>query len=134
MSTAWADLESEFQVGEIGPGVAEVYAGTLLVGVITWNPNRRATRFYVTHAHGGSAVPCTNRQEALELLAAQHEVTRHLVRTVRAIRPASEGSRITTQQYAWDQGYNAALRDVERVLAAATGPAPAGEGYTAITH
>jgi hypothetical protein len=115
-------------------GVAEVYMGELQVGMITWNPDQMTSLFYATYANGDDTIPCANREEALNLIQAQHAVVQRLARSVRSIRPASEAPQQDPRGVSWDFGYNTALRDVEKVLREAVGPALAGEGYTAITE
>jgi hypothetical protein len=123
---------------EIGPGVAEVYAGELQIGMITWNPESlqvlpASTRWFATYANADETVPCADRAEALECLRLQHAAVQRLARSIRSIRPASEAPQQDPRGISWDFGYNTGLRDVERILREVVGQAPAGEGYTAIT-
>ena len=119
---------------EISTGVAEVYADTLQVGLITWNPGQMTSPFYATYANGDDTIPCGSREEALNLLQAMHSVVQRLARSVRSIRPATEAPQQDPRGISWDFGYNTALRDVEHVLREVVGQAPEGEGYTAITR
>lgn len=120
---------------EISSGVAEVYAGELQVGMITWSPNPVSgiiSTWYATYANGDETVRCASRGEALESLRLQHAAVQRLARSIRSIRPASGVA--SGLQLMHDAGYNTALRDVERLLQEVVGLAPEGEGYTAITH
>lgn len=128
MNTTPNDLEMR----ETGTGVAEVYAGDHQVGMITWNPGQMTSRWYATYANGDETADCDNRYEALEHLRLQHAVVERLARSIRSIRPAPEVGH--GPQKLVDQGYNNALRDVERLLQEVVGRAPEGEGYTAITE
>lgn len=118
----------------ISPGVAEVYAGDLQVGMVTWNPEQMTTRWYATYANGDETADCANRYEALEVLRLQHAAVQRFARSLRSIRPASMVGAPGSRQSAYDQGYNTALRDVEHVTRELVGPAPEGEGFTAITR
>jgi len=117
---------------EIGPGVAEVYAGDYQVGMITWNPEQMTSLWYATYANGDSTVPCANRHEALNMIRVQHAAVQRLVRSIRSIRPAR--TNCSGIQLHHELGYNSALRDVEHLLTEVAGQAKQGEGYTAITE
>jgi hypothetical protein len=121
---------------EIGKGVAEVYDGTYQVGLITWSPNPYSgivSTWYATYANGDETVTCMSRDEALECLRLQHAAVRRFARSLRSIRPASMIGQPGSRQSAYDQGYNSALRDVERLTQELVGRAQQGEGYTAVT-
>lgn len=118
---------------EIGPGVAEVYAGDLQIGLITWKPNRFSgitSLWYATY--GDETVTCTCTNQALEVLRLQHAAVQRFARSLRSIRPAPEQG--NGPQKLADKSYNQALRDVERVTQKVVGTAPDGEGFTAITR
>lgn len=121
-------------VREISRGVAEVCDGAHQVGLITWNPDRMTTQWFATYANGDETVPYASRDDAVESLRLQHAVVRRLARSIRSIRPASMTGSAGSRQSAYDQGYNSALRDVERLLQEVVGQAPNGEGFTAITR
>lgn len=127
-------VENALAMRETSAGVAEVYAGELQVGMITWNPSVMTTGWFATYANGDETIRCADREEALRLLQVQHSVVQRLARSVRSIRPASEAPQQDPRGISWDYGYNTALRDVEKVLRETVGQAPAGEGYTAITR
>lgn len=129
MTSTWIALEAR----EIGPGVAEVYAGDYQVGMITWNPAAAFLRVYATYANADTTVPCGSRDEALTILQVQHAAVRRFARSLRSIRPAPE-LRASPRDVTWDKGYNTALRDVERLTQEVVGTAPDGEGFTAITR
>lgn len=122
---------------EISTGVAEVYDDTYQVGLITWSPNPVSgiiSTWYATYANGDETVTCMSRDEALECLRLQHAAVRRFARSLRSIRPASGASTSGQSQVFWDQGYNTALRDIERLTQEVVGAAPEGEGFTAITR
>jgi hypothetical protein len=125
------------EMREIGPGVAEVYAGEYQAGLITWTPNPVSgiiSAWYATYANGDETVRCDDRDAALECLRLQHTAVQRFARSLRSIRPASGSSQQDPRGISWDYGYNTALRDVEHVTQQVVGLAPEGEGYTAITR
>lgn len=129
------NTQNGLEMREVSAGVAEVYdASNYQVGLITWNPKRMTTQWFATYANADETVPCADRQDALECLRLQHLVVQRLARSVRSIRPASGASTQDPRGISWDNGYNVALRDVEKILQEAVGTAPDGEGYTAITR
>lgn len=123
-----------FEQREISPGVIEVYDGEHQVGLITFNPASPLT-YYATYANAdtNATIPYRSGPDALAALRLQHEAVRRLTRSIRSIRPAPE-LRASQRDVTWDQGYNSALRDVERILQEFVGQAPEGEGFTAITR
>lgn len=130
-------MASTLEMREISTGVAEVYAGELQIGMITWSINGYSgivSQWYATYANGDETLACSSREDALEMLRVQHAVVQRLARSIRSIRPASESHRLNTSLREWDRGYNSSLRAVERLLQEVVGQAPEGEGYTAITR
>lgn len=123
-----ADLTTSY----LRPGVAEIHLGDLQVGMVTWNPEPLTATHYATYANGDATVACPSMEAALEHLRLQHLVVQRLVRSIRSIRPALL-QRGESYESGWQHGYNDALRQVEHLLAEVAGPAPDGEGYTAIT-
>lgn len=128
------NTQNGLELREISAGVAEVYdASNYQVGLITWNPDRMTTQWFATYANADETVPCSDRNEAVNILRLQHVAVQRFARSLRSIRPAPE-LRVSARDVTWDKGYNSALRDVERITQEAVGTAPDGEGFTAITR
>jgi hypothetical protein len=112
------------------PALKEIYANGVKVGYFSrMHANAWAGCYSATRA----ITAFDTADEAMDFVMSQHRAVLNLAKAVRAIRPAT-GASVSGAQTDWDGGYNDALRDVERVLRAAVGEAPHGEGYTATTR
>lgn len=113
------------------PELKEVHANGVKVGYYS---QMHATAWAGSYLATRTIAVFETAAEALDFVVVQHRAVVNLARSVRALRPAPMLNAPGTTGRAYDDGYNQALRDVERVVRTAVGAALDGEGYTAITR